>query len=154
MCRVILALFSWKFSSVHRLAPVQKLQDGAEPTERLTSPIRVDQRTSPSHRDQNSSGELFPSLDLTCSTTSTSNNDSQLTTPSSVPNESADSGVASKMSFAMDDDNAHELCRSNSVSAKASMFKQLEAQMKAVAEEAKTVRLAKSMISCSFYYCN
>lgn len=38
---------------------------------------------------------------------------------------------------------ARAVCRSNSVSSKTNLFRQLEAQMKAVAEEAKAVKLSK-----------
>lgn len=127
------------------------------------SPTHLDhQLCSSSYREHNSSEDISHSVDLSVSSNSQRSDnqlidgiESQLTC--SLPNESGDSGMASKMSVEFttpptDDDtsreddlkeNVQEICRSNSVSSKASLFKQLEAQMKAVAEEAKAVKLAR-----------
>lgn len=133
-----------------------------ETKEDAESPTRHVQLSSSAYREQNSSEEFSHSIDISISSSLSQKSDnveefrdsSQLI---SLPNESGDSGIASKMSveFATppsDEDtsreedatkSAVEVCRSNSVSSKASLFKQLEAQMKAVAEEAKTVKLSK-----------
>lgn len=142
--------------------PVQSFQT----KEDVASPTNINLLSSSSYREQNSSEEFSHSIDISISSSLSQKsdsqnideikNDSQLI---SLPNESGDSGVASKMSVefttppsdedtSKEDDaakSAMEICRSNSVSSKASLFKQLEAQMKAVAEEAKNVKLSKGI---------